>query len=147
MGLLDDLMARSQQSGGFSKDVTSALGELLKGNAPQPSAQRSNAPGPDSELLNGLDVLLAKLREAGLDNVVKSWIGTGPNAPVKPDVLGSALGANAVNKMAGEAGVAREDLLTQLAKALPVLIDKLTPDGRVPTQGELAEKLRGDRAR
>jgi uncharacterized protein YidB (DUF937 family) len=45
--------------------------------------------------------------------------------------------------MADKAGCSQQDLLSQLAKALPGIIDKLTQDGRVPTQAEINQRIRG----
>jgi uncharacterized protein YidB (DUF937 family) len=45
--------------------------------------------------------------------------------------------------MADKAGCSQDDLLTQLSKALPGLIDKLTHDGRIPTQQEINQRLTG----
>ena len=87
--------------------------------------------------------MLAQLQAAGLDDVVKSWVGTGQNKPVQPDELGDALGKKTVTQMADKAGCSQDDLLTQLSKALPGLIDKLTHDGRIPTQQEINQRLTG----
>jgi uncharacterized protein YidB (DUF937 family) len=167
MGLLDDVLQQlSQQQGkGASAapggDNTSPLvvifQELLTGKSQdgaQPAArqQQAQAPQPNATAqqggdgaagLGGLGGLLAQLQQAGLDDVVRSWIGTGENKPVQPDDLGDALGKKAVTQMADKAGCNPNDLLTQLSKALPGIIDKLTHDGRVPTQQEVAQRLRG----
>jgi uncharacterized protein YidB (DUF937 family) len=45
--------------------------------------------------------------------------------------------------MADKAGCSQDDLLTQLSKALPGLIDKLTQDGRIPSQAEVKQRLSG----
>ncbi|MDP1910946.1 MAG: YidB family protein, partial [Hyphomicrobium sp.] len=149
MGLLDEALKQftqgSQQGGTGNQPLIAIFQELLVGkpqggNQPTPQQQASvpqassaqAGGGQDAGSLGGLGGLLAQLQAAGLDNVVKSWIGTGQNQPVQPDELGDALGKKTVTQMADKAGCSQDDLLTQLSKALPGLIDKLTHDGRIP---------------
>lgn len=145
MGLLDDTLRQVAQSNQLQPFLANVLQELLRGASPDTTAPASAPSAPStasppsapqastSEFPNGLADLLAKLEAAGLGDQVKSWVGTGQNAPVEPGDLGSALGAQTITKMADHAGVSQDDLLTQLAKVLPGLVDKLTPDGRFPT--------------
>lgn len=127
MALLDDLFAQAMQSGELSKVASAALGSLLTGNAPGQAAQ------PNGNLSNGLTNLVDQLRKAGLGDAVNSWIGQGKNQAVQPDQLKSALGENAIGKMASDTGVNPDALLGELAKALPVLLDRLTPNGQMPS--------------
>jgi uncharacterized protein YidB (DUF937 family) len=127
------------------------LGKPQAGSETSPSQQQAQAPqanaatAPDGANFGGLGGLLAQLQAAGLGDAVKSWIGPGQNAPVEPEDLGEALGRKNVDKLADKAGVSQDDLLTQLARVLPGLIDKLTADGRIPSQAELAERLKTDK--
>lgn len=143
MGLLDDALRQLTQGnqipqsnptkpGGGLADV---LQDLLQGKAPGAQAPAPQAaPPPSTGVPDGLAGLIAKLEAAGLGDQVKSWVGTGQNQPVEPSDLGAALGKKTVGQMADQCGVQQSDLLSQLAKALPMIIDKLTADGRVPTQ-------------
>ena len=83
----------------------------------------------------GLDGLLAKLRAGGLGDEVDSWQSTGPNQPVDPDRLGSALGPDTVQRLSAGSGLDIGQLLPLLAMFLPQIIDMLTPDGQVPSGG------------
>ena len=83
----------------------------------------------------GLDGLLAELRAGGLGDAVDSWESTGPNAPVDPDQLRSALGPDAVQRLSSGSGIDISQLLPLLAMFLPQIIDMLTPDGNVPSGG------------
>jgi uncharacterized protein YidB (DUF937 family) len=166
MGLLDDALKQFTQGsqGGTGQGGTAGnspliaiFQELLVGkpqSGSQPGAQQQasvpqassqQAGGQDAGSLGGLGGLLAQLQAAGLDNVVKSWIGTGQNQPVQPDELGDALGKKTVTQMADKAGCSKDDLLAQLSAALPGLIDKLTHDGRIPTQQEIKQRLSSGR--
>jgi uncharacterized protein YidB (DUF937 family) len=118
--------------------------EAPRANAAQSqSAQQGQGSAPDLGGFGGLGGLLTQLQNAGLDDVVRSWVGTGENKPVQPDALGDALGKKAVTQMADKAGCNPNDLLSQLSKALPGLIDKLTHDGQVPTQQQVGQRLKG----
>jgi uncharacterized protein YidB (DUF937 family) len=92
--------------------------------------------------LGGLGGLVSKLQQAGLGDVVGSWVGTGANLPVQPEQLGHALGADTIANMAGQLGMNNNDLLGQLSQLLPQVVDKLTPQGQVP-QGDLSSVLGG----
>jgi uncharacterized protein YidB (DUF937 family) len=156
MGLLDEALKQFTQGGQGSsgnQPLVAVFQELLlgrqAGNQPpqqqqgsMPQASQGQAAGAAQDI-GGLGGLLAQLQAAGLDDVVKSWVGTGQNKPVQPDELGDALGKKAVTQMADKAGCSQDDLLTQLSKALPGLIDKLTHDGRIPTQQEINQRLTG----
>jgi uncharacterized protein YidB (DUF937 family) len=156
MGILDDALKQFTQGGGNAQQqpLIVVLQELLVGKPQQPGArqasQQQEAEVPQSSSApqggagaGGLGGLLAQLQAAGLDDAVRSWIGTGQNKPVQPEDLGDALGKRAVTQMADKAGCSQQDLLSQLAAALPSIIDKLTQDGRVPTQAEINQRLRG----
>ena len=92
--------------------------------------------------LGGLGGLVSKMSQAGLGDVVGSWVGTGQNLPVQPDQLGAALGQDTISSMAGQLGMNNNDLLGQLSQMLPQVVDKLTPQGQVP-QGDLSSILGG----
>jgi uncharacterized protein YidB (DUF937 family) len=81
------------------------------------------------------------LNQGGLREAANSWVGTGPNAPVQPGQLGGALGQKTVSDLARQAGLSEDELLTQLSRVLPGLVDKLTPNGRLPTLAELRAGL------
>ena len=83
----------------------------------------------------GLEGLLAQLSNGGLGDEVGSWVGTGPNQPVDPQRLGSALGPDTVNQLSSKTGLDVGSLLPMLAAFLPQIINALTPDGKVPAGG------------
>ena len=85
----------------------------------------------------GLQGLVDQLSKGGLEHEVSSWVGTGANQPVDPHALGTALGPDTVNQLAGKTGLDVSALLPMLAAALPSVINAVTPDGKVP-QGNAA---------
>jgi uncharacterized protein YidB (DUF937 family) len=84
---------------------------------------------------------LKKLEQGGLADQTKSWVGSGQNQPVSPGQLGSALGPNIIKTLAQQSGISEEELTQQLSQALPGLVDKLTPNGRLPTMAELSKMM------
>ena len=83
----------------------------------------------------GLDGLVGKLREGGLEHEVDSWVSTGANEPIDPQRLGEALGPDTVQQLSAGSGIDIGTLLPMLAMFLPQIIDMLTPDGKVPDGG------------
>lgn len=146
MGAFDDAVKDAVPGGNLAKPIIIALGALLlkkmltRDSAPQPAP--APAPSPtalpgDGGLIGGLGDVLSKLQKAGHTQTVDSWIGTGANQPIQPGQLGGALGQTTISDLARQAGVSEQDLLNGLAQALPGVIDKLTPKGRLPTAAEL----------
>jgi uncharacterized protein YidB (DUF937 family) len=88
---------------------------------------------------SGLEALVEKLRTGGLREQVESWISTGSNRPVAPQELEEALGPGEADRLASNAGMERPGLLAVLSQMLPRLIDGMTPQGRLPAQGEMPE--------
>lgn len=83
----------------------------------------------------GVEGLTSSLRAGGLGGVVDSWISTGSNQPVEPEQLGAALGPDTVSQLSAKTGLSIETLLPLLAAFLPMIIDHLTPDGKVSPGG------------
>jgi uncharacterized protein YidB (DUF937 family) len=126
----------------------SDLSGMLDGPGDRASApgDRSAGAGPYAHLdheaqdgRSGLDGLIDRFQRGGLGDVMESWIGHGENRPVAPDRLADALGSDTVNALQQRTGLNRDDLLSQLAQALPQVINGLTPQGRRPS----GEDIRG----
>ena len=79
-----------------------------------------------------------KLQQSGHGDVAKSWVGSGQNQPISPGPLSSALGPSIIKALATKTGMSEQELTAQLSQALPGFVDKLTPQGRLPTHEELA---------
>jgi uncharacterized protein YidB (DUF937 family) len=71
--------------------------------------------------------------------VINSWIGSGLNQWVQPGQLGTVLGPNIIKALAQSSGLSEAELTKQLSQVLPGVVDKLTPNGRMPTLAELAD--------
>ncbi|HYD97709.1 MAG TPA: YidB family protein [Noviherbaspirillum sp.] len=83
----------------------------------------------------GLHGLAERFAEAGMGNLVHSWIGTGENLPVSGAQLQQVLGDGHLQQISEETGLSEPEAANQLSDMLPDLVDKLTPDGRIPQGG------------
>lgn len=87
----------------------------------------------------GLNNLISQFGAKGLGDVVGSWVGTGKNLPVSPDQLKAVLGDDTVKNIASKLGMDSNAVTSQLSNLLPDVVDKLTPEGKVP-EGDLMSK-------
>ena len=89
----------------------------------------------------GLAGLVQAFQANGLGDVVSSWIGTGPNQPISASQIQGVLGSDAVKQLAARMGISPDAMSAKLAEVLPSAIDKLTPNGKLPEGGLLAQAL------
>src|SRR5918994_3363856 len=91
-----------------------------------------------SSLGAGLKDLLNRFRQNGQDDKVQSWVSTGANKSIAPNEIEQALGEERIQWLIEQTGMTREQMLEGLSGELPQAIDKLTPDGRLPTDEEIS---------
>ena len=123
--------------GGLGSGLGGGLGDLLKGRLGGLLA--GGAAG--SVISGGLGDLLKQLQQGGHGETANSWVSPGPNNPISPNDLANALGADQINNLMSQSGLSREELLNGLSRHLPEVVNHLTPDGRLPTESELADRL------
>ncbi|MEU0938207.1 YidB family protein [Embleya sp. NPDC005971] len=85
----------------------------------------------------GLGALLNKLQEGGLGEQTKSWVDTGRNQPVSGKEITDALGEDEMVRLAGQAGMTKEETAAALAATLPGVVDAVTPEGEVPAAEQI----------
>lgn len=146
---LEDMIRSSVPGGNIGKPLMIALGALLAsgalfrggaGQSASPGAQSTSDDGSTGGgLLGGLGGLLSKLQQGGLGSATNSWVGSGQNQPVSSNQLGSALGPSIIKTLSQQTGLSTDELTQQLSQVLPGLVDKLTPNGRLPTAAELSQ--------
>jgi hypothetical protein len=76
--------------------------------------------------------MIQSFKDKGLGDIMSSWIGTGQNLAIGGDQLKTALGAALIGKLASKVGLSPDVATSKLTEILPGLIDKLTPEGKVP---------------
>ncbi len=94
------------------------------------------------EQKDGLQALTEKLSKSGLGEQVRSWVGTGANLPISPDQVKQALGSDELERLALKTKLSVEEVTSHLAAALPQIIDRLTPDGKL-SAGGLRQHVQG----
>ena len=144
---------------------TDLLGQLLKGlaGAGAPGQSTAQATGGGDVLRSifdmlggeeanrpsggGLTDLIRGFQDQGLGGAMSSWIDTGENEAVSQEQIRQGLGKERVEEVAQRSGLSMESVLPILATALPLVIDALTPHGRVPDQTALQRGLQSFRGR
>lgn len=81
----------------------------------------------------GITGFISKFTGAGMGDLVNSWISSGDNQPINENQLSSVLGNETINDIATKANIPSSLASSALAFMLPNVVDKLTPDGIVPT--------------
>jgi uncharacterized protein YidB (DUF937 family) len=114
--------------------------------APAP-APRSPDPVPSSDpspgnVLDGLGGLIKQFQQKGLSDTIDTWINPGANKDISSRQVSDALGSDVVDELSRRTGLSRDQVVAELARMLPNVVDKLTPDGRLPTRAEI-QRLMG----
>ena len=94
-----------------------------------------------STLSGGLGELVNQFQQNGHGEKAQSWITDGPNKAIAPNELEQVLGPEKISWLMQQTGMSREDLLSGLSRELPRVVDKLTPDGRLPNEQEAGQLL------
>ncbi len=87
----------------------------------------------------GIQALARMFQQQGLGDVFDSWIGTGQNRAVSSEPLGRVFSGEPFSRVSQQAGVSPGAGLGMLAQMLPLVIDRLTPQGQVPQQDPLQD--------
>lgn len=115
-----------QSSGGLG-DLLNGLGGALGGAS------------AGSVLSGGLGDLVDRLRQTGHGRQADSWINADEdNAPVDAADLEDTLGEETIAELTQKTGLSRAELLERLSKTLPDAVNRMTPNGRMPTEDEAA---------
>ncbi len=146
MGILDDLLGAatgaapaggSSAGGGLGGMLGGALGGALGG---QGAAAGGGLLSPAlimqivSMLMNqqgGLGGLAGAFNNAGLGDVMKSWVGTGQNMQISATQVTQVLGSGTVGQIAAQLGMNSGQAGDLLSKVLPHVVDQLTPQGQI----------------
>jgi uncharacterized protein YidB (DUF937 family) len=120
MGLLDNLGIGGVFKGALGEIEAAAVPALINGILAKTQYHD----------LNGL---VTALQNGGLQAQVKSWLGPGANLPVREDQLKAVLGNAQVQEFARHLGLPVDQTLQMLAKFLPDVVDKASPNGVLKT--------------
>jgi uncharacterized protein YidB (DUF937 family) len=85
----------------------------------------------------GLQSVLAKLKDAGFAAQVQSWLDKNKdNLPITPEQLRTALGDQHVQQIAKSLGIPMDKVLEALAKFLPAAVNAAGPAVAPPSGGK-----------
>ena len=115
--------------GGGQRNVPAGLDNLLGG---------LGGGGLGGLLGGGLRDLVDNFKRAGQGDVADSWVARGPNKQISAQNLEQAIGPDVLATLSRETGLSHEELLSRLTRNLPEAVDKYTPEGRIPSEQELA---------
>ena len=163
MGIFD-ILAPGGQRRGMSPIMMALMGLLaykaLKGKS-QPGMQGGAAPaggggglgdllsgglggllggGVGGALSGGLSDLLKQFQQNGQGDKADSWVARGENKAIQPTELEQALGEERIAWLMQQTGMSRDELLKGLSQELPQVIDRMTPEGQIPSPQQ-AEKM------
>ena len=110
MALIDDLIGGVVSA--VAGDKAPALNEFLKTNG-------------------GIAGLSDKFQKGGAGEMFASWVGTDKNEPITSEQISKVLGNSQLQEIATKLGIDTKGATDFIATNLPVLIDKITPDGKV----------------
>ena len=116
MGLLDSILGAVSGSASAtspeSNPLMAVLGSVLSQNG-------------------GLQGLAQKFGQAGQGSTFGSWVGTGQNQPISGSQIQQVLGSQQVQQLAAKLGIDPQQAAHFISQYLPMVIDKLTPQGQI----------------
>jgi uncharacterized protein YidB (DUF937 family) len=115
--------------GGTPQAADAGLGGLLSGLA-------------GGNLSGGLGDILNSFKDAGHGAVADSWVTPGvPTQGLNPQQVADALGDANLSELTQKTGLSRDELLKRLSTELPAAVDTLTPNGQMPNEQQLRQRL------
>lgn len=107
------------------------IGDLIRGdpNNPQGGLMDQLSKGVSGTALGDI---LDHFRKAGVGSKVDSWVRTGPNEPIEPKDVETAIDEDTLTSLSLQTGLSRDELVARITKDLPEAVDKLTPEGELP---------------
>ena len=114
-----------------ASDPNSRLGGLIEG-ARKSLGGTAGTGAASTDVSGGLGELIDRFRQSGHAETADSWVKSGPNSAIDADGVERALGPDLIDGLMRQTGLSRSDLLSRLSSVLPDVVDKMTPDGRLP---------------
>lgn len=122
MGLLDNLTGAT--TGNQQNALLQAVSGLISNNG-------------------GLSGIINRFTQNGLGQHVQSWVSNAENLPVTGDHIRQVFGSEQIQQIAQQLGTDHAQASGMIASLLPALIDKLTPQGQVVSDGQAQQGLSG----
>lgn len=88
-------------------------------------------------LLAGLTELIGRFSNPQQSAKAQSWVDTGPNGALEAADLEEVLDEETLAELMQKTGLDRRELLDRLSAVLPDAVDQMTPQGRMPSAGDI----------
>jgi uncharacterized protein YidB (DUF937 family) len=140
MSGLDDILGGLMGGKGGSGGLDDGLGGLMGGRGGGGGGGTMGALMPVLAGLlasGGLSKILGGLKANGLSAQADSWVGTGANEPVSGKDIEQAAGRERIQQVAQQLGVSESQAAEVVAQALPEVVDKVSPEGKLPPEQDL----------
>ena len=112
------------------------VGGLMGGGGQGPNPMLRAVIGMIQQHPGGIQGLLGQFQQQGLGDQVASWVGTGQNQDIGAEHVQQALGQDSIAGLAQQLGIGHGEAASGLAQFLPLVIDRLSPQGQLPSQEE-----------
>jgi uncharacterized protein YidB (DUF937 family) len=128
-GRISEMMSDAQQKmnapgAPANSGFLSEIGQMFQSNP----AGRS--------ISTALGDLVDRFRASGQGSTADSWVSDQANRPIPVTELEAALGSQTLADLSQRTGLSRQELLLRLNVALPEVVNRLTPNGRLPAEDE-----------
>jgi uncharacterized protein YidB (DUF937 family) len=126
---------------GILEGILKGLGDKFLGGAEQGGLMEQVIGLINNPQTGGLSGLVDQFNNKGLGGLVSSWIGPGENQPASGEQIEQMFGSDKIQEIAQKLGISGTEASGGLAALLPQMIDKLTPEGKLPDGGMLDQGL------
>jgi len=93
------------------------------------------------EKRGGFAGFIDRFRSNSMGELLTSWLGNGENRSLTLSQLESVLGNNVMQQMASRLDLSTGTVSTALGQLIPIVIDKLSPDGKLPVGNLVPESV------
>lgn len=136
LGLLGLLAYRTYHGKGRLADMIGRSGAEPQGGRRDNWLENLLGGAGGGILSGGLGDLIKSFQQGGQGEKADSWVARGENKSISPPELERVLGSEKIEWLMQETGMSRDELLAGLSRELPDVVDKMTPEGRLPTEQE-----------
>ena len=86
------------------------------------------------EQSGGFSGLKKMFEKEGAGSILQSWVSTNSNLPISSTQIRQVLGAQFIHDVARKMDVEPNTAIEKLSLILPKIIDRLSPDGKLPEE-------------
>lgn len=84
----------------------------------------------------GLGGVLQRFQHKVHSQQAASWVSTRPNEVLEPHAVNEVVGTDELSRLSQQLGVSQDEVSSGMAQILPEMVNRLTPQGGVPDDGD-----------